>query len=158
MWKRFKDREHLPHPTTRPGHVFMTWRVHPTAGQLAAGERDIVMDVLCRTPMNWCDLIALVVMDDHVHLVCDASGTKSVGQLAQAWKSISAHAIVHQGLRKAPIWQAEYFDRAIRDDRQLSACIRYVLENPDRRWPGIKEYKWVADLRPPPDLHKFFQT
>ena len=114
MWKRFEDRGHLPHPSLGRGHVFMTWRVHPSVGSLLAEERDIVMDVLCRTPMNWCDLLAVVVMDDHVHLVCEASGVKSARQLAQAWKSISAHEIVRKGSRTAPIWQAEYFDRPIR--------------------------------------------
>src|SRR5690348_15023781 len=142
MWKRFRDREHLPHPSIGHGRVFITWRAHPSAGKLSADERDVVVDVLCRAPMDWCGLLALVVMDDHVQLVCDASGTKSVRQLAQAWKSISAHEIVHRGVRKAPIWQAEYFDRAIHDDRQLSACIGYVLGNPERRWPEIREYKW----------------
>lgn len=157
MWRHFKDRDHLPHPSAHKGNVFITWRLHPSVGTLSDSERDTVMDVICRTPMNWCDLTAVVVMDDHVHLVCEASGIKSVRQLAQAWKSISAHEIVRNGSRKAPIWQAEYFDRAIRDDRQLAACLWYVLGNPERRWPEIREYKWVADLRPPPDVWRFFE-
>lgn len=156
MWKRFSDRRHLPHTRNQTGQVFLTWRVHPSAGRLQEAERDIVVDVLRRTPADWCALIALVVMDDHVHVLCDASGSRSVRQLAQAWKSISAHEIVRLGRRRAPIWQAEYFDRAVRDERQLAACVRYVVENPVRRWPGVTEYRWVLDLRPPPEAQRSF--
>ncbi len=45
--------------------------------------------------------------------------------------------------RVGAIWQAEYFDRIIRDDTEFFEKARYIMNNPIKRWPEIEEYKWV---------------
>lgn len=145
-----RRRRHLPHGETGLGADFLTWRLHAAQIGLTAEERDLVLDVVLRTPPDWCVLSAVVIMDDHVHVLIRASGTRTPAQLAQAWKSISAHELVRAGCRTAPVWQAEYFDRHISGARQMERCVEYIRCNPTRRWPNVIDYRWVVVLPPPP--------
>ena len=113
-------------------------------------EREIVWDVILRTHSTWCRLIALVVMDDHVHVLVELTGRRRPSQLAQAWKSIASREIITRSHRTAPVWQAEYFDRWMEDGAQIDACIRYIVDNPLRRWPNCAEYRWVHARELPP--------
>ena len=142
-------RRHLPHPAGA-GSVCLTWRLHRIHSSLRPEERDVVQAVLLRTPDDWGELRSVVVMDDHVHVLARTSGSRTVAQLAQAWKSISSHEIVRLGFKAAPVWQAEYFDRWMKSWAQEESCARYILTNPERRWPTASGYRWVADLRRPP--------
>lgn len=147
MTPHLRSRKHLPHPNLASGAVSVTWCLHRSHRDLSPVERDIVLDVIARTPREWCSVLALVVMDDHVHVLAELTPTKPPWQLAQAWKSISAREIVRLGSKRSPIWQAEYFDRPIRSAAQLDACARYILANPIRRWAHATGYRWVRDLR-----------
>ena len=37
-----------------------------------------------------------------------------------------------------------YFDRIIRDERELIEKASYILNNPVKRWPEMEEYEWVC--------------
>jgi REP element-mobilizing transposase RayT len=121
--------------------------LHPAQSAFEANERDIVIGVLARTPAEHGRLLAAVVMDDHVHVLARLIGDTRGSRLVQAWKSISAHEVVKLGVRRAPIWQAEYFDRWIESAEQADACVNYIVQNPRRRWPELAEYAWL--LVPP---------
>src|SRR6185295_13409794 len=45
--------------------------------------------------------------------------------------------------RTGDFWQVEYYDRLIRDERELKACIEYVLNNPIAAklgdWPWLEK-------------------
>jgi hypothetical protein len=45
--------------------------------------------------------------------------------------------------RLGRVWQDEYFDRIMRNDRELLQTAEYIITNPWKRWPEIKEYPWV---------------
>lgn len=147
MFKPPKPRTHLPHATGHQGTVCLTWRVHRVLAMLESSERDVALDVITRTPGTWYDLLAAVIMDDHVHVLVTLRGAKSVAQIAHALKSVSSHEIVKLGHHAAPIWQAEYFDRWMNHSSQIAACRSYVLNNPQRRWPGLVAYRWSCDGR-----------
>jgi REP element-mobilizing transposase RayT len=156
MRKKHRDRRHVPHKDEGPGAVCLTWRLSRRHPALTAAERDTALDVILRTPAEWCTLGAVVVMDDHIHVLVRSTGSRSAAQLAQAWKSISSREIVRRGHKTAPIWQAEYFDRWMASDRHTNVCIRYIKENPGRRWPSVVEYRWLVVLPLPPQAPRFF--
>lgn len=57
-----------------------------------------------------------------------------------------------------PVWQEESFDRVVRDARGLVETLKYILDNPRRRWPGPAEYRWAwtrfaADANSRTDSH-----
>lgn len=88
---------------------------------------------------NWLyELIAYTIMANHVHVVMDLSvqenGTSEVyRQLFQVLKSIknfSARTSNEVLNRRGNFWQKESYDHLVRDGKELTGIIRYVLDNP----------------------------
>ncbi len=80
------------------------------------------------------DLHAWCVMPNHVHVV--ATLRETLANVLHSWKSYVAHAVGE------PIFGREYFDRLIRDERELEQTIAYVRDNP--RKAGLTNWPWVG--------------
>jgi len=132
----------LPHWRLDGATYFVTWRLHRTHGPLTHSERAAVLCVLRRFDRPRYRLRALVVMDDHVHVVVRPSIHDSLEGIVQGWKTFSARRLCAAG-RVAPLWQRGYHDRIIRSASDLAEKVNYVRLNPVRRWPGLAEYPWV---------------
>lgn len=80
------------------------------------------------------DLIAFVVMPNHVHLLARPYSNCSfpLERLEQGWKSFSARAINRQRGVTGTLWQDESFDRIVRDEEHLFRCVQYIGANPRR--------------------------
>ena len=63
--------------------------------------------------LNNTSTLALVVMPDHIHWLFQLHQKQSLSKLIQGIKSISARAYGQ------PIWQAGYYDHAIRDRKSV---------------------------------------
>jgi len=63
-------------------------------------------------------------MPDHLHVVFIPR--VPVAAVVRAWKTVSAHR-----LGNGTWWQGDYFDRLIRDTRELATTIEYVMNNPE---------------------------
>jgi hypothetical protein len=63
-----------------------------------------------------------------------------LSDLIEAWKSVSARNVNAAVGRRGSLWQADYFDVLIRDERQLRNVVKYVLENPAKA--GLRDWKW----------------
>jgi putative DNA methylase len=133
----------LPHWRRALATYFVTWRLHPNQASLAPNERDVVLETLRHHDRVRFLLVALVVMDDHVHVIVEPMGPLSLEQIIHSWKSVSAHRLQRQFGRRSAIWQREYHDRLIRRPGDLPTTIRYIRENPTRRWPELPEYPWL---------------
>jgi len=77
------------------------------------------------------DLIAVVVMPDHVHLAIGL-GEFSLSQVMHRFKSYTSHAIAKAVETDGGIWQEGYHDRGIRDEPALRIQVEYCLLNPVR--------------------------
>ena len=110
---------------------------------LSDTERDVVLAVIKRLDGQGSQVHAGVVMDDHVHVLADVGPARTIQSAVHTWKSISAHQLTKEHGRVAPVWQREYWDRSIRDSKGFHDCVRYILDNPSRRWPSVKSYPWV---------------
>jgi len=76
------------------------------------------------------ELFAWVIMPNHVHaLITPVIGSR-LADIVQAWKSWTAKTINRHRGASGPVWQREYFDRFIRNDRHFAATIAYIEENP----------------------------
>jgi len=71
-----------------------------------------------------------VVMPDHVHaIILMSDSATDLPRIMQAFKSLSTLRLKQEGLC-GPIWQRGYFDRVIRNDRELAALREYIQNNP----------------------------
>jgi putative transposase len=136
----------LPHWRMDGSTYFVTWRLATSREPLTGSERTLVVDAIKYfqgTRYNW---IAYVVMDDHAHVVVTPTHGFSLQQIVHTWKSFTANRHQRDFRRIGAVWQREYFDRIIRDERELIQKVNYILGNPVKRWPDIEEYEWVECL------------
>lgn len=93
-------------------------------------------------------LHAWVVMPNHVHVVATIHPDQLLSRIAHAWKSYSAHRIRRLAGVSGPIWQPEYWDRFIRNERHFASAVAYVEGNPVAaglaQWPGDWPYSSAA--------------
>ena len=120
---------------------FVTWRISSWQEPLTAQERDVVTRVLHARKDQRYELLAFVVMDDHVHVLVRTSGVR-VDRIVESMKSYSAHKLREAG-RAGAIWQRDSFDRPIRDEDDLRKRTDYIVSNPWKRWPFTEGYPWV---------------
>ncbi|MCC7478253.1 transposase [bacterium] len=139
----FIYRTDLPHWRLKGATYYLTWRLHKTQSPMTPAERDRVASALEFFNKERYWMLAYVVMDDHVHLVFSLMGSETVQKQVQSWKTFSSKDICRYSDRTAPFWQPDYYDRIIRSENDLIEKIEYVLSNPERRWPGIRDYRWA---------------
>ena len=98
---------------------FLTWRIHKFQRILGSAEKDLIVSALRHFSGKRYDLRAYVVMDDHVHVVAQPFENFPIQQLVHSWKSFSANQMQKKFNRVGAIWQEEYFDRIIRDEKEF---------------------------------------
>jgi putative transposase len=138
----------LPHWRLDSAVYFVTWRLEKDQAALSVIERDRVATTLRHFDGTRYELLAYVVMDDHVHVLVKPAAMFPLERIVHSWKSYSGRNM-HDGQRAGRVWQREYYDRIVRDEVEFADSLAYILDNPGRRWQGVGEYPWVwcrADL------------
>lgn len=161
-------RRNLPHWEI-PGSVyFITFR---TADELALSDaaKDITFDSIKFHAGKKYKLYACVVMETHIHLILQPllaqgsvpvkQGTQartpvppskddafySLAQIMHSIKSYSAKRIQKLLNSKGSVWLDENYDRVVRDDKEYSEKLNYIVNNPAKA--GLVEkpedYKWL---------------
>ena len=168
-----------------PGAYFLTVCTTPGAPDLgrivdgcmrlnAAGG--LVRDVLNGLPRRFpsLELDVSVVMPTHVHAVflltraggdsdhpadCDTGRAPTLAQVVRAFKSESAVRLNRMLGRTGGFWQRNYYEHVIRNEKELDAVRRYVLENParwecDRQNPEYAAPDMLREYSPdkPPEM------
>jgi REP-associated tyrosine transposase len=134
-------RRNLPHWRLEDATYFVTWRLDRTRRDLAPWERDLVVNALRYFDGTRYQLLAYVVMNDHVHSVIAPGDGMGLERIVQAWKSYTAHRLPSGETGR--VWQSEYQDRIVRSEAELRQKIEYVLSNPFSRWPMLTVYPWA---------------
>jgi REP element-mobilizing transposase RayT len=90
----------------------------------------IVRDVLLRMDGAQYDLLAWCVMPTHVHVLVQQKPGWPLEVIVHGWKSVSARRANRLLDRRGAFWAREYFDRAMRDERQTETAAAYIHANP----------------------------
>jgi putative transposase len=75
-------------------------------------------------------LIAWCVMPNHVHVMAEIDEGYRLGDIVASWKQFSARMANRHLARTGPFWQADYFDRYVRDDAHFAVALQYIEDNP----------------------------
>jgi putative transposase len=109
-----------------------------TSGRIAylgtSACKRAVVDVLRRVSARLAfDVLAYVVMPEHVHLVVCQRGVQDISDLMAALKRESAHRINLLLHRQGPVWRKEFYDHILRSWEHADELVRYIHDNPVRR-------------------------
>jgi putative transposase len=97
-------------------------------------------------------LIAWVVMPNHVHVIITERPGWPLSRVIHGWKSFTAHRINGLLSVSGRLWEADYWDRGIRDERHYRAAVQYIHQNPVKAglvahpeewpWSSASELVW----------------
>lgn len=135
-------RRKLPHWRKAEAVYFVTWRLHHSQTELTPDERQLLTTALNYFDGKRYELPAYVVMHNHIHVIVEPNNEHQLQAIVHSWKSFNR--LQREYGRKGNIWQDEYFDRIVRDEENLLQKTQYILDNPWKTWPEIKEYQWVG--------------
>jgi REP element-mobilizing transposase RayT len=85
-------------------------------------------------------LISSVVMPNHAHALFVQNADWPLEKLLRSWKSFTSRRINSLLGCDGSLWQQDYFDRLVRDDKHFANCVRYVRRNPAKAHPKNREY------------------
>jgi REP-associated tyrosine transposase len=126
--------------------TFITYKrwVLPTAA------RDIVLNSCLHMNGTKIRLHAVVVMPEHVHIICSmlrkaGEGPYSFAEVLNPIKGYSAHMINKLLNRTGTVWLDESLDHVLRSQEKLEVKVEYLRQNPVRR--GLvrdpSQYRWL---------------
>lgn len=130
---------------------------------------EIVRETWAGLPQHYpnVELDAFVVMPNHAHMVIRIVGagfkpalmeslkpatTKShaLPEIVRAFKTFSARRInEYRGSPGVPVWQRNYYEHVIRDEKSLNQIREYLNNNP-LQWEFDRENPERAGLKPAP--------
>jgi len=121
---------------------------------------EIVQESLLHFDGQRYTLFALVVMPNHVHVIFQPAPGFSVARIVASWKSYTGRRIAEtidrfgwqvraRGLylqEHMRIWQWEYWDRYMRNERHFWTAVAYVHNNPAKAGlvPTAEEWLWSS--------------
>jgi len=89
------------------------------------------------------ELLAWCIMPNHIHMLFRLMND-SIDRVMRSLKTFtSREANIVLG-REGSFWQADYYDRSVRDDTELPRFVDYIRGNPAKahleNWPWVKVY------------------
>ncbi len=89
---------------------------------------------------------AYILMPDHVHMVVTPRESGNVSQIMHSLKLYTAHEIGALLGSKGGVWQARFYERALRTPKDVEEAIAYVHDNPIRAGLAEKpeDYDWSS--------------
>ena len=89
------------------------------------------------------DLMAWVIMPNHVHTLFRVHEGYMLPGILHSWKSFTAHRIRKFHSYRKRFWQAEYFDRFIRNEKHFYAAMNYIHQNPVKAGLCMSPEEWL---------------
>ena len=87
------------------------------------------------------ELVAFVVMPNHVHLLVQLYENHDINSTIRSLKSYTAKLIKKNGTTLEHIWQSESYDRIIRNEDHFMKVISYIFSN-NRKLAWVKPWTW----------------
>ena len=91
--------------------------------------RQIVVGALSYFDRARYQLIAWVVMPNHVHVLVTPLPGHDLSDILQSWKSFTAKAINTANKTTGTFWQKESFDHIVRSPESLERIVNYIRQN-----------------------------
>ena len=96
------------------------------------GCAEIVVEALLYFDGQRAVMISSVVMPNHVHALFVQNTEWPLEKVLRSWKSFTSRKINSLLDLNGSVWQRDYFDRLVRDQKHFANCVRYIRRNPKR--------------------------
>ncbi len=84
-------------------------------------------------------------MPNHVHVLFNPLGAKTLSDIIKSWKQFSAKEINRRENTSGKFWQSNYWDRLIRSQEHFDWTKQYIQNNPKNLKSGSYPL-WRGDL------------
>jgi putative transposase len=93
-------------------------------------------------------------MPNHVHVLIEPLACANLGSIVHSWKSYTSKLIRREvsnvDFLEDHVWQADYYDRYMRNAEHYAATVEYIHQNPVKAglvaravdWPWSSAAKW----------------
>ena len=85
-------------------------------------------------------MFGAVVMPDHVHLILKPMDGLTLSRIMKGIKGVSANRLNQLRQTSGACWQAESFDRILRNEQEFEEKLQYMLDNPAKA--GLASSGW----------------
>jgi putative transposase len=79
-------------------------------------------------------------MPNHVHALFVQNPEWPLEKLIHSWKRFATRQINLLSGHLGTLWQRDYFDRIVRDEKHFANCVRYIRRNPEKARLGEGQY------------------
>ena len=101
---------------------------------------EIVANAIRHFDGDRLDVMAFIVMPNHVHTAIIPREGWHLEQIIQSWKQWTAKRINTITAASGALWQTDYFDTILRDREHLGRVLRYIRNNPVKAHLRPREY------------------
>jgi type I restriction enzyme R subunit len=106
----------------------------------------IVADALRHFEGERYEIASFVVMPNHVHVLFRPLGKHTLPEILKSWKGFTAREINKRMGRTGALWQDEYWDRLIRNERHFFKVAEYIRENPVKAGTRVSQPVYESEL------------
>ena len=92
--------------------------------------RNCLAEAINRLNRDLYDVVAYVIMPNHVHILVVIYGEGKPVDMIKLIKGNSAKKINAYVNRMGKLWHADYFDRIVRSEDHFKHCLNYIINNP----------------------------
>jgi len=118
----------LWHSKGTSGYWFVTFN-SALRRRLTNTEREFVMAIIKEGDAQFYELLSVVIMPDHIHLLIRLIGQSTVSRIVSAVKGRTSKHFVKNLGRSAPIWQADWHEVELVTDLMMLSRIGYIQKN-----------------------------
>lgn len=105
-----------------------------------------VIDSLTHFHGEHYELYAAVVMPNHCHLLVRPFEDWPLEDVLESWKGYTARQVNHATGHSGALWQADSYDRIVRDEDHYRSVVRYLRANPKKAGLRPNEYQlWEGE-------------
>ncbi|HYF15671.1 MAG TPA: quinolinate synthase NadA [Phycisphaerales bacterium] len=122
-------RRALPHLELEGATYFVTWKTHHDR-PMSDAEMAVVLEVLSHWDGERCRVYAASVMNTHVHWLVRPFEGHSLSDLVTSVKRFASKQLNDARGERGNVWNDEWFDHVIRDERGFSEKFLYTIRNP----------------------------
>lgn len=101
--------------------------------------RKIVSDALKHFDGSRYELIAYVIMPNHVHILLQLIGDNVIEAVIRSIKGFTSKKLNGWNSHTGRVWQKEYYDRIIRNGLHFRRCVEYIIDNP--KYLSVDEFE-----------------